>query len=235
MKSLGANLFLGICLSLAALNAAQVAKDGERDYVKFLTDPAKPYAYLQVDHVGPRMPLRDGEPNVGIWLRLKNNSKLPIAVLAVGTQAAYSQSGIILEDEIIPNIHASGGGEDARMAGLSAPPGLSNAQEIMDVFRWPNRTEEEVKSAERSYKAASERPRGYNFYNGFESFQLTMISPGDEVLFSVPANHVSKDWHIEIPFRLAVPNNSRIRPPYSYLAFYQEDLKNAQAATPTTH
>jgi hypothetical protein len=57
---------------------------------------------------------------------------------------------------------------------------------------------------------------------------LTLIAPGNQVYFSVAANHVSSTWHCEIPFRLAVPNSSRIRPPYSYVAFYQEDLDRAQ-------
>jgi hypothetical protein len=57
------------------------------------------------------------------------------------------------------------------------------------------------------------------------------------VFFSVPANHVSKIWHFEIPFRLALPNKGRIRTPYSYVVFYQEDLKDnhGSATSPTTH
>jgi hypothetical protein len=82
-----------------------------------------------------------------------------------------------------------------------------------------------------------ERPRGYGSQSEFDSFVLTLIAPGDQQYFSGPVNHVSKNWHFEIPFRLAVPNNSRIRPPYSYVAFYQDDLDRVQgkAATPTTH
>ena len=80
----------------------------------------------------------------------------------------------------------------------------------------------------------SQRPAGYNIYSGFDRFEVTLVPPGGQVLFSVPANHVGKDWHIEIPFQLAIPNNSTIRPPYSHLAFYQEDLDRAQEKTPTT-
>jgi hypothetical protein len=65
---------------------------------------------------------------------------------------------------------------------------------------------------------------------------LTVIAPGEQLYFSVPANHVSKSWHFEIPFRLGAPDNSRTRPPYSYVAFYQDDLDRARekADTPTT-
>jgi hypothetical protein len=225
---------VSFCLSLNAPISAQAIKEGDQDYSRFLIDTTKPYVYLEVDHVGTRTPLRNDEPKSGIWLHLKNNCKLPIVVLAVGTPLA-SSNAIILEDEIVPNPQASGGGEDARMAGLAIPSGLKDAQDITDIFRWPNRTEEEVRRAEEAQRATSkpiERPLGYGSQNGFNSFVLTLIAPGEQLYFSVPANHVSKSWHFEIPFRLAVPNNSRIRPPYSYLAFYQEDLDRAQEKVP---
>jgi hypothetical protein len=63
-----------------------------------------------------------------------------------------------------------------------------------------------------------------------------MIPPGGQVFFSLLLNHMSKVWHFEIPFRLALPNKGRIRPPYSYVVFYQEDLHgNAAPPTPATH
>jgi hypothetical protein len=240
MKSLSISLLLGVGLSLNLFNIAQATKDGEQSYSNFLIDRNKPYAFLEVDHVGPRKPFRDGEPNLGIWLRLKNNSKLPITVLAVGKQPTSAEEGLILEDEIVPNPQASGNGEDARMTGIVAPSGLKDAQDLLDIFRWPNRTEEEVRSAEGRSKTSTkpvERPHGYGSQDGFDSFKLILVASGEHVYFSVPANHVSSTWHFEIPFRLAVPNNSPTRPPYSYLAFYQEDLDQAQgkAAAPTTH
>jgi len=103
-------------------------------------------------------------------------------------------------------------------------------------------TEQEVRSAEemqRNAKVSPERPLGYDSHNGFDTVALTLIPPGKQALFSIPINHVSKTWHFEIPFRLALPKKGRIRPPYSYVAFYEEDLKdnhgNAAAPTPTTH
>jgi hypothetical protein len=242
MKTLGTTLLLTFCLCLFTLNAAQVpTKSTAQGYSDFLIDPNKPYVYLEVDHVGPRKPLRNGEPNIGIWLRLKNNCKLPIAILAVGAPPKNLDGAITVENEIVPNPEflGEGPGEDARMTGIIAPHEL---EEMIDVFHFPNVTEEEVKSAEamqRNSKALPSRPLGYNSYNGFDAFGLTLIPPGGQAFFSVPINHVSKTWHFEIPFRLALPSKSRIRPPYSHVAFYQEDLKdnqgNAAPPVPTTH
>ena len=122
MKFLRASILLillGLCLLLNMLSGAQSTKDNEQDYSKFLLDANKPYVYLEVDHVGPRKPLRNDEPTMGIWLHLKNNCRLPIVVLAIGDQSG--NSALSLEDEVVPNAEVFGAGEDARMAGVVAP------------------------------------------------------------------------------------------------------------------
>lgn len=234
MKFSIALALVSFCLSLNALNAAQVIKDGDQDYSKFLIDTTKPYVYLEVDHVGPRTPLRNEEPKIGIWLHLKNNCKLPIVVLAIGERQVDPKEGMALQDEIVPEPIAPATRGDGASGGIIAPRGSG---ELLELFRWPNMTEEVVRRAEEAQRATSkpvERPLGYGSQNGFNSFVLTVIAPGEQLYFSVPANHVSKSWHFEIPFRLAVPNNSRIRPPYSYVAFYQDDLDRAQGKAPTS-
>jgi hypothetical protein len=236
MKFTIASGILSFCLSLNVLAAAQVTTEGDHDYSKFLIDTTKPYVYLEVDHVGPRTPLRNDEPKTGIWLHLKNNCKVPIVVLAIGEQQVGPKEGITLQDEIVPEPIAPATRGDGVSGGITAPPGSG---EFLGLFRWPNMTEEEVRRAEEAQRATTkpvERPLGYGSQNGFNSFVLVVIAPGDQLGFSVPTNHVSKSWHLEIPFRLAVPNNSRIRPPYSYVALYQDDLDHVQekAATPTT-
>ena len=227
---------LGLWVSLSALNVAQVTKESDQDYSKFLIDASKPYVYLAFDHVGPRTPLRDVEPKIGLWLHLKNNCKVPIVVLAIWERKVDPNEGIALQDEIVPEPVAPGTRGDGVGGGIIAPRGSG---ELLDLFHWPNTTEEEVRLAEERQRATIkpvERPLGYGSPNGFNSFVLTVIAPGEQVYFSVPANHVSKSWHFEIPFQLAVPSHGRIRPPYSYVAFYQDDLDRAQgkAATPTT-
>lgn len=207
--------------------ASNVPQSTTTDVVKgpdFLIDPTKPYVYLEVDHVGPRKPLRDGEPNVGIWLRLRNNCKLRIVVMALGKPPQNPEDAITLEDEILPNLQASGTGGDGTGAAVYAAPGL---EEMKDLFRWPNLTEDEVRDSEASQRSSgklSARPLGYSGRNDFHTLTITAIPSGGQVLFSVPISHVSQSWHFEIPFRLALPSTSKIRPPYSYVAFYREDM-----------
>jgi hypothetical protein len=43
-------------------------------------DPSRPYVYLTFDHIGEGTPVSDKEPVTRIWLRLTDNSRLPIVV-----------------------------------------------------------------------------------------------------------------------------------------------------------
>jgi hypothetical protein len=65
----------------------------------FVLDTSKPYVYLKYDHIGPRKPVQPGEDNVGLWLRIVNNCRIPIIV--VGHHALSGELGFYLDDEII--------------------------------------------------------------------------------------------------------------------------------------
>jgi hypothetical protein len=233
MKLLWSTLVLTLCFLSSTVHAQKVAEKNLES--GFLIDPSKPYVYLEFDHVGPRKPLRHDEPHMGIWLHLKNNCRVPIVIMAAfEIPSDIPGKAAMVVDEVVGDPHDFGG--DGVGGGILALPG---AKEMTDIVIFPNRNEAEVRSAEKTGmdKESAVRPYGYNL--GYEPLAsaLTIIAPGKQVLFSVPANHVSETWHFEIPFRFALPNKSRIRPPYSYVAFYQEDLDRAlgKAATPTTH
>jgi hypothetical protein len=52
---------------------------------KLALDAAKPFVYIEFDHTGPRQPLEPDEPSRGFWLRLVNNSVLPIILRVHGS------------------------------------------------------------------------------------------------------------------------------------------------------
>lgn len=119
------------------------------------------------------------------------------------------------------------------MGGIISQRGL---EEMTDIIRFPNSTEAEIESAEALQRIAepggrakifAKRPTGYEAIFGPSFTTLMKILPGGQILFSLPIDHVSELWHLEIPFRLAIPRTGKIRPPYSYLALYQEDLPRA--------
>jgi len=244
MKHTPQILLLTACASLQAWSAAQTEVKAPSKSTDFVIDASKPYVYLRVDHVGPRKPMREGEPNVGIYLHLINNCALPIVIVALEVPPADPKAAINIEDEVVPDPHGPGG--DGIGSGNYAQSGVPGLKEMDDIFISPNVNEAEVSSAELAQKRGRQgpnnvpiRPHGYN--SGYEpGFRmLTLIPPGGKVFFSVPANHVSKTWHFEVPFRLALQRKGRVRSPYSYVAFYEEDLTDNQgdaaAPAPTTH
>jgi hypothetical protein len=230
MRRLRLILAFNIFLVPYALGGQQSAPGRNLQGEGFLIDQSRPYVYLEFDHVGPRTPLREGEPTEGIWLSLKNNCRLPIVILTFGSRQS---SAIGLMDEIVPNPHL---GTEIPSSGV----GYKQDQEgLTDIFRWPDVNEPEaIAAGDRAKNLSSEtvgrklprQPRGYS--HGYEphTFTLTVIDPDSQVRFSVPIDHVSDDWHFEIPFRLALTDHGSIRQPYSYLAFYKTDLPKDRAA-----
>jgi hypothetical protein len=67
---------------------------------KLTLDATKPIVYIEFDHAGPRQPVEDGEPDQGLWLRLVNNSTVPIDVRANGTTTDSKMT--LLPDVITP-------------------------------------------------------------------------------------------------------------------------------------
>ncbi len=222
------------CFLTSLLNAADAGTKAASSVEGFLIDPSKTYVYLEVDHVGPRKPLRDGEPETGIWLRLKNNSTLPVVIIGSGVPAESADEALWVEDEVVPNKPSTG--TESMGAAIGYQPGQ---EDLTDIFLSPNVNEAEVRGAEDALKhrpqdvgrdESLKRPHGYNDSYEPGPQTLKVIPPGGEVRFSVPINHVSTIWHFEVPFRFGFPSKKGFRPPYSYVAFYEQDLPKDHGA-----
>ena len=70
----------------------------------------------------------------------------------------------------------------------------------------------------------SEMPNGYSF----ELPNLKVIQPGDDFRFSIPTNHVSKDWYIRVPFEFMLNGSpAYLRQPRMEVSFSLGDLPPA--------
>jgi hypothetical protein len=81
-----------VILALPQL-AAQPSNNG------FLIDASMPFVQIIFDHAGNRRPLSEFEPPFGLWLRLKNNSRIPIRVVTF--QPGTSDPGVGVADEVM--------------------------------------------------------------------------------------------------------------------------------------
>jgi hypothetical protein len=196
---------------------------------RFLIDPTKPYVYLTVDHVGPRAPIREGEPKTGIWLRLHNNCIVPITVLTFG---AGNDEEIGVFDHVIGD--PSAGGLFPRMPmGTKAEsfydaPGYPTASELAGQL-WGKgnhkaKPQAPVASAAKpSEWKGSKMPAGY----WFDVAGVTTINPGRSIYFSIPRNQVSARWHVEIDFEFDLHVRSEIPSAQNYVSLYEDQVEYA--------
>jgi len=118
MKQIAIAVLMLLTITPCLLNGQQGHRKRLEQESSFIIDTAKPYVYLEVDHVGPRLPRGKDEPSVGIYLRLKNNSNLPIVVSTSPGPAGSPDCDLM--DVVVPNLKmlfvVSGGGP------ISSPP-----------------------------------------------------------------------------------------------------------------
>ncbi len=63
-------------------------------------------------------------------------------------------------------------------------------------------------------------PEGYSS----EVFSTRTVAPRGDLLFSVPLNHVSPWWHMQIMFNFDVGDGGHGSEPYSVVSFYWQDI-----------
>ncbi len=111
-------------------------------------DQSKPYVYLKFDHIGPRKPIQSGESRTGLWLRVVNNSRIPIVFASLSVPTG--ELGVGLMDEVIEieptlQISSSPGDEreiqrrEKRRRSKHRPAGYTS--EIAGILRMPPGTD----------------------------------------------------------------------------------------------
>jgi hypothetical protein len=118
---------ISLFLALVVLGAAGQDKPND-----FLLDSSRPYVYLKFDHIGPLKPQQEGEGGIGLWLRIVNNCRVPIAVRSFGVNTGDPGVGVLYEVIPIaqPDIVISGDsgipiGETGGEMQISPPKGYS--------------------------------------------------------------------------------------------------------------
>lgn len=66
----------------------------------------------------------------------------------------------------------------------------------------------------------TEVPRGYSSDTGSPA----KIEPGNDLLFSIPSDHITEDWHIQLNFEFDLPEPKEGVHPYGVAAFYWESV-----------
>lgn len=161
----------------------------------FVIDQSKPYVYLKFDHIGPRKPLQKGETDAGLWLRVVNNCRIPIVFRSGGMPD--DEPGVVLEDEVVVK-----------------PP-------LIQFAYTPKELKEFEAMEQKRLQRLKHKPAGYSLG---DVSGVSTIQPGHDLLFSIPLNHVSEDWYMQVKFALDLKSYSSSLGPFTYLPFYDWDI-----------
>jgi hypothetical protein len=161
----------------------------------FTINPASPYVYMVLDHVGPRKPAFDSEPSTGVWIKLVNNCRLPILVQTINTDEGVN--GITVLDHI--EKYGEGGVTiEATYDQIEVDDGRPKTSAPASVVR-----------------KEPKLPYGYDALAG-DVTQFTKILPGENLVFSVPIDHViGSDYYMRVRFAFDIPGSQH--GPYSYV------------------
>jgi hypothetical protein len=166
------------CVAIMTCGVAAVAQQPT-----LALNTSRPYVFVQFDHSGPRQPSTLGESHRGIWLKLVNNSTIPIAVRTFDLGTGDKAAGIMFE-----------------------------------VARVSRRI--------RHGHKLSTQPHGYNF----DVATHEVIEPGKSMIFSVPAECISEDWYIRVPFEFELPPVKEGYQPTAYADFSASNLPVSHAS-----
>jgi hypothetical protein len=177
------SLILLFVVSLARLGAQSLERR-----TSFVIEPNRPYVYLKFDHLGPGIPRDEHEPKTRTWLWLVNNCNVGIVVAENGTPDGSPKEEREIMYDVVPTIMANIG-----LGSFNAKVGEMKPQQ--------------GKAGESTSNDSGEIPRGYMGEVG----STERVSPGERILFSVPVNHLSERWHIEIPYTFDLPEGKCCR------------------------
>lgn len=141
MKAVLFALLLFICFPASYAHAQRKATRQARSSVRLIKN--KPSVYITFERTGRREPMEVGETNMGIWLRLHNNTRWGISFCASGVPEAYGEVGMYYEVQEIP-FQENGGtyaedtsGENLAKRGMREIPAGHRIGHVCHVYKLP--------------------------------------------------------------------------------------------------
>jgi len=176
----------------------------------FVIDVNRPYVYLKFDHLGRGTPRGDKEGPYRLWFRFVNNSNLTITLRTFGNVEGMLKDEVDIMDKVET---------EGRARGVII---TSDSPAYNEPFQAPK----PAADPKRADVYAKDLPGDY----WFEVGSSLQVLPGTSVLFSLPTDHLSTKWHVEIPFDFKVPSGKGPRPdniggfPVQFLQYSLWDL-----------
>jgi hypothetical protein len=182
---------------------AQVQPGGDNIAEQFIFDKERAFTYLQFDHVGKGPRRNENEPAYRIWFRLVNNCRVPIVIRTSGVPDGSPVGEVGFLHNVVANPPTYGVLGGSVLASGAGPKPAENSAATTPV------------------------PEGYDT----DVSSTATLQASESLLFSVPVNHLSEKWHIEIPFRFDVPHKRPLHyeaniggQPHMVITYWLSDL-----------
>jgi hypothetical protein len=167
---------------------------------RFVIDTNREFVYLKFDHMGRGLRRREAEPEVRLWLRFVNNCNVPVNLHTFGVPEGSPRYEVGVMDEVVedrPDLQVISDDDE--------PPPIN-----WSALESNSRSEQPAPAVKQQANNQSERiPDGY----WFEVGSFMTVRPGEEVLFSIPIDQLTRKWHVQIPFEFEVPKAKVPRDP----------------------
>lgn len=174
---------VALCLPLLLIATPDLQIQASHSTTSFVIDDTRPFVYVEFDRIGPGAPWSKDESTTRIWLHLRNNCRVPITVLANGVPDDSPKDEVGLMYDVV---------ED--------PP--SRIIVVRDTLQKTARKPQAASEKDAAVSEVEEMPRGRLADFG----SSISIPPGKAILFSIPTNHISERWHIDIRFQFDLPS-----------------------------
>jgi|GEM_PF-2455618 len=116
------------------------------------------------------------------------------------------------------------------VAGVGLMDEVVETEPMLQIYS----TAEERREIQRREKLRKlkHKPEGYSS----ETSGVVRVQPGEDILFSVPLNHVDYDWYMRVKFALDLDKSSVAVGPFTYLPFYEWDIpKELRSSVTSAH
>jgi hypothetical protein len=112
--------------------------------------------------------------------------------------------------------------------GMGLMDEVVESEPMLQISSSPEEPKESKRRAE--LRNSKHKPDGYSS----ETAGVVRVQPGNDILFSVPLNHVDDDWYMRVRFALDLDKSSVSVGPFTYLPFYEwnipKELRRGSAA-----
>jgi hypothetical protein len=192
---------LVLCFVVATCLQAQKAENAapaDQAVQTFRLDPHWPFVYLKFDHIGEGVRMNDQEPSKRIWLHLVNNCRLPIVVpggqeVPGGLKGEVSIDGVVRPNPPLNGVVSFSTRIEPDISPIATTP--------TETGQRPNQKSPAKPKTQSKPTGDGEAPMPLG-YPSPDVVSTETIMPGADVLFSIPVNFVTKNWHFEIDFSL---------------------------------